>query len=374
MNARGVSMKTVSLVLLVVQTTSLVLSIKYSTLHAGPRYLASTAVFWMEVVKLGCALLVVFYQKRASVTDFTTCLRQEVGSFSELVKLSVPSFLYTVQNNLLYLAIANLDAPTYQVTYNAKILTTGLFAVLLLGRRLSVIQWASLVLLVVGVSFAQYVPGAAAAVSAASAALPGATSKALGLAAVAIACVTSGFSGVYFEKVLKSSATSLWVRNIQMSLSSVPLALLSVWWTDGDKVAANGFNYGYNWIVWQIVFNQAGADLLLLFFVFSNQTVSRRIACGCRDQIRRQCCKRCESSIVPPPPFDLSLKAFAAAISIISSALFSAFFFDFVISPYFVIGATLVLAATYVYSVPEAANPFVPSFMRELPKAPALPI
>ena len=46
-NARGVSMKAVSLVLLVVQTTTLVLSIKFSVLQAGPRYLASTAVFWM---------------------------------------------------------------------------------------------------------------------------------------------------------------------------------------------------------------------------------------------------------------------------------------------------------------------------------------
>jgi UDP-sugar transporter A1/2/3 len=113
------------------------------------------------------------------------------------------------------------------------------------------------------VSFAQYVPGAEAATV-----LPGAASKMLGLLAVGIACVTSGFSGVYFEKVLKSSATSLWVRNIQMSLTSVPLALLSVWWTDGDKVAANGFFYGYDWVVWQIVFNQAGMAMLPFVSLF----------------------------------------------------------------------------------------------------------
>jgi UDP-sugar transporter A1/2/3 len=67
-------------------------------------------------------------------------------------------------------------------------------------------------------------------------------------------------------------------------------------------------------------------------------------------------------------------KAFAAAISIISSALFSALFFDFVVTSFFVLGATLVLVATYVYSVPEAANSFVPTFMRELPKTPTLPV
>jgi UDP-sugar transporter A1/2/3 len=72
--------------------------------------------------------------------------------------------------------------------------------------------------------------------------------------------------------------------------------------------------------------------------------------------------------------FSQFIVAFAAAISIISSALFSALFFDFVVTPFFVLGAALVLAATYVYSVPEAANAFVPSFMRELPKTPTLPV
>ena len=35
----------------------------------------------------------------------------------EILKLSVPSFLYTVQNNLLYYALSHLDAATFQVGY-----------------------------------------------------------------------------------------------------------------------------------------------------------------------------------------------------------------------------------------------------------------
>ena len=34
----------------------------------------------------------------------------------ETLKLAVPSGLYTIQNNLLYVALSNLDAATYQVS------------------------------------------------------------------------------------------------------------------------------------------------------------------------------------------------------------------------------------------------------------------
>lgn len=56
-------------------------------------------------------------------------------------------------------------------------------------------------------------------------------------------------SGVYFEKVLKSSDTSLWVRNIQMYLSGIVVTLIGVYVTDGDKVLEKGFFFGYTpWV------------------------------------------------------------------------------------------------------------------------------
>lgn len=41
-------------------------------------------------------------------------------------------------------------------------------------------------------------------------------SQFVGLMAVLIACFSSGFAGVYFEKILKETKQSVWIRNIQL--------------------------------------------------------------------------------------------------------------------------------------------------------------
>ena len=63
------------------------------------------------------------------------------------VQVMVPSAVYLVQNNLLYVAASNLDVATYQITYQLKILTTALFAVTMLGKKLLPTQWFRSVLL-----------------------------------------------------------------------------------------------------------------------------------------------------------------------------------------------------------------------------------
>merc|ERR1711965_1128420 len=40
--------------------------------------------------------------------------------------------------------------------------------------------------------------------------------------------VCSGFASVYLEKILKGDKTSIWVRNVQLCLFSIPLQLLAV--------------------------------------------------------------------------------------------------------------------------------------------------
>mmetsp|Transcript_1302 Transcript_1302/g.2656 ORF Transcript_1302/g.2656 Transcript_1302/m.2656 type:complete len:115 (+) Transcript_1302:635-979(+) len=103
----------------------------------------------------------------------------------------VPALLYLVQNSLLYVALSNLSAPLFQVTYQMKTLTTAVVSVVMLDRRYNITQW--LCLLVLGIGVAVVVTGEK----------PGSSSSAKidnmfmlkGLSAVAVACLSSALAG-----------------------------------------------------------------------------------------------------------------------------------------------------------------------------------
>lgn len=75
----------------------------------------------------------------------------------------------------------------------------------------------------------------------------------IGLVAVLCAACTSGFSGVYFEKILKGAKTSLWLRNVQMGIPSVVIAFITIYAKDSTAVAKQGFLGGYTPLVWTVV-------------------------------------------------------------------------------------------------------------------------
>jgi UDP-sugar transporter A1/2/3 len=333
---QALMIKYTALLLLVAQMVGLVLLMRYSrTQHNNnndadpqpqqPMYLASTAVFLMEVVKLVVCLVIVGLQARGLGSSLGAELSQHVlHAPREIFKLTLPSVLYTIQNNLLYLALTNLDAATYQVCYQLKILTTALFSALLLQRKFSSKKWLALVVLTTGVAVVQ-ISGSGdqhSAHGAGTAAAAGESSqnRVVGLVAVLCAACTSGFSGVYFERILKGSVTSLWIRNVQMGLPSVVIAYCTVYVKDSAAIQTQGFLGGYSPLVWTVVLVQAVGGLIVATVVKYADNV---------------------------------LKVFATSFSIVLSCLISAFLFDFHPSWMFLSGASLVVTATVMYSSPE---------------------
>jgi UDP-sugar transporter A1/2/3 len=78
----------------------------------------------------------------------------------------------------------------------------------------------------------------------------------MGFGAVLMATLTSGFAGVYFEKILKTGPTSVWVRNIQLAIFGTIFGLAIVICFDYKAVMDKGFFQGYSTIVWIVIFLQ----------------------------------------------------------------------------------------------------------------------
>lgn len=216
-------LKWVALVCLIVQNSGLAMMMRYTMVAgaSGDRYLASTAVLFSEILKLVISTALCFiYDANGSVSKFAEISHDEfINNMRDWLKLTVPSILYTLQNSLQYFSMSQLSAPVFQVLYQMKIVTTAVFSVLILSRRITSLQWLAIVALSGGVALVQL-----SQMSVSSAGL--ADNSMLGFISVICGCLTSGFAGVYFEMVLKQSKASIWVRNIQLSAIGIVTALV----------------------------------------------------------------------------------------------------------------------------------------------------
>ena len=275
--------------MLIVATFKIMHYSRVMPLVNGHRYFASTAVLLNECLKLVIALGVALHDARETIghsASFETLFRSVLTQVfsSDSWKLAIPAALYTFQNSLQYVAVSNLDAATFQVTYQLKILTTAIFSVVLLKRSLTVKKWVSLVLLMAGVAVVQLPSPRSAAADHTKQARGleqnAEMNRSVGLVAVAMACAISGLAGVYFEKVLKDSTqVTLWIRNVQLSFWSVfPALFIGVIFKDGAGIAKDGFFAGYNSVVWTAIIFQAGGGLLVALVVNYADNIAKNFA------------------------------------------------------------------------------------------------
>lgn len=146
------SPKWIALVALILQNSGLAILMRYTMIFVQPgteRYLSSTAVLTAEILKLIISVTLCFIVDcNMSYKIFITTLHNEfIGNRGDWVKLMVPSILYTLQNSLQYFSMSRLSAPVFQVLYQLKIVTTAIFSVSILSRRISSLQWLSVVML-----------------------------------------------------------------------------------------------------------------------------------------------------------------------------------------------------------------------------------
>jgi solute carrier family 35 (UDP-sugar transporter), member A1/2/3 len=221
-HSHRLDMKWIALVALVLQNSGLAIVLRLSILSAVPelRYFASTAVVNAEILKFIISVICCYYiDANGSWESFMSILKVElVHNRIDWLKLTVPSLLYTVQNSLQYISMELLSAPVFQVLYQMKIITTAIFSVIILSKRIGIHQWLSVIALAGGVALVQ--------ISQIRQKKDDQGNSLAGLISVLLGCVTSGFAGVYFEMVLKSSKASIWLRNIQLSVIGGTLSIV----------------------------------------------------------------------------------------------------------------------------------------------------
>lgn len=262
-----------------------------------------------------------------------------------------------MQNYLLFIALTHLDAMTFQMLSQSKLISAAIFSVVLLDKHLRMAQWVSLALLTFGVYLSQGHSKAATPIgnvtsssqqSAVATETPTHSNSSshitepqgifggtvvIGAVACILSGISSSFAGVYFEKVVKTTPPSLAVRNIHLSMFAIPLAVLSMLIIDvlpplmqssdalkGARLKPFSFWRGYNWLTISLVFVHALGGLLVAVVVKYADNI---------------------------------LKGFATAIAIVVSGVYMMLFWSYTPSLWFIIGCSLVCASTIAYQVYE---------------------
>ena len=135
----------------------------------------------------------------------------------------------------------------------------------------------------------------------------------------------SGFAGVYFEKILKGTKQTVWLRNVQLGVIGAGIGMVTTMLNNGAEVNEKGFFFGYDLVVWGAVCLQSLGGLVVAVVVKYADNI---------------------------------LKGFATSAAIVFSMLASMYLFAFSPSIQFYFGTVLVMLAVYMYGkyVPSTSS------------------
>jgi len=309
---------------MVLQNSSVVLIGRYSRrpeLPRGDLYVVNHLILVTEIGKL---ILSFAFEHVTTGGQLMQSIQQcIIDQPYDAMKIMVPALLYLVQNSLMYVALSNLSAPLFQVTYQGKLVTTAIVSVLMLNRKYTAQQWICLVALSLGVAIVVLGEGEEPPET------KGVQSLSVGLASVTISCLCSALAGVYFEKVVKNvgagsekekaAPVSVWIRNVELAFFTIVIAIVQGWTSSKPETKGLPYFHGFTGWVWLIVALQAGGGMLVAAIIKYADNV---------------------------------LKGLATGVSVCVATAASAGLFGTPIGGQFTIGATLILVSVYVFSNP----------------------
>jgi len=313
-----------ALAVLTVQNTSVPIMMRMARTGQGGSsdangdYCVPLLVMFQELFKLISSFLLLASEECSLSRAVRLVHYEATQRTSTTLKLAVPAVLYFIMNNSIQHAAAYLPAAVYQVVYQVKILVVALMSVILLGKRLQLFKWSSILSLAVGVGMVQ--------ISRAPDSHSATDNFMLGLFYAIISALCSGSSGVYFEMMIKKKTAtdtpgrqgkppSLWLRNIQLAFFSLCFAIPSVYMS--PKFNSTEPLKAFDKVVWGLGLNNAVGGLLVALVVKHSNNIQ---------------------------------KSFSNAISTVLATVLCIPLFGFEPSFLFAIGCAVVLASTLAYN------------------------
>lgn len=276
---------------IVTWSTSAALIVRYSQGVLKEKYSIVGSVVVTEVIKLMLSTLAVCRDYRWSVVNTMKRCFTIMGSS---LPMAVPAVVYLVQNTLNYVALQSIPSATHAILVQLKLLTTAIFAVLILRKQIFFYQWRALFLLFIGIVLVQWptsssTPAAGAVADTTVQAPAGQTATGLdstggiaggggvadgasfgamlstlpdliakygGVMAATTQAALSGFSGVYTEWRLKGRGSfTLWENNFQLCFYSICFGVMSLMLStkDLDMITTQGFFHGYSIYTWSCI-------------------------------------------------------------------------------------------------------------------------
>jgi UDP-sugar transporter A1/2/3 len=148
--------------------------------------------------------------------------------------------------------------------------------------------------------------------------------------------ICSGLAGVYFEKVLKGSNVSLWIRELQLAGLSMFCSPIAVFILNREDVKERGLLDGFTQLVWAATIVRSVGGLLVALVIKYADNI---------------------------------LKGFASSTAIVLTSIISVIFFKFQITYGFVVGSLLVIFSIFLYSKPDLVLhvPIINSLIKNKP-------
>ena len=270
------SIRMVVLVVLCLQNSLFTVIRRYSLGTRQEKYSKYEVLLVSEVMKMIFSAYMILKSDEATASSAKTrSVQQRLGYLiSTSQKMIGLALIYGAMNTLSLVSLKNIGAGMFTIFAQCKILTTAACSSIILRRQYSWTQWRALMALSLGVLlFSQPIWDKN---DTSTDLLDKDANVLLGTAAVLIEVTMSGFSSIYFEKVIKTDPLqlSIWERNFQLAFGSVPVYLAFMAFTTSPA----DLGAGWTPLAWGVALLGAAGGLLVALSIKYGDSILKTLA------------------------------------------------------------------------------------------------